>query len=631
MNKNKTIIQILFILAALLLCQNIFAQDEMEESQTESEYSAESTEEAVDESSVESEELSEPVSASEESDYVGASPFASMGEAENLAMGVSNRNIRKIIKKKLDENPTDGNSLAVLAELMRRVGHPQAEEYFEKAIAAKPKEPGYHMWYGRYLWYRGLNYRAEKQFFEGLRKVRARKAAGFALKDDPFLEQWLERGLINNFQDFGLPLTRHKGYPYKNADGDKKPGLFLLGGLNVGKQPVDFDLLDNHTIQFTGLLGFFRQGAFEGRGNDLTITNDVVKGICRSPFRLNTDARARFYTPNNIMPAIDVRFGFNQSKESQYFQRFKPDTFVNTQTIKVGGGLTKSYSIGNLFDLKVDLGYNLLRRKGQIEFKADTFENVNMYEGRVEFSRFISSNKLSLSFFNVLLDIPEYDITSPGMERRAKNVKGAMIDFAMYGAIPLPAIEYGKFKFKRKNTRGFHFFGGYMMDDEVWNPEHRIDNFLLAGSHLKGVVDGRMDFSFFPMWFFGDTEIAGKDSTIFGWPSRENKLLRWNLLQRFRIIDEERTPWLPKEWNNFLRPASLDLTVPIYIEHAYGNTDETYENWGFGIELWSKLISKSLGGTTFLCTALYQFQNYWQIEKNLHNFRFDIRMGWGRI
>lgn len=583
------------------------------------------------EQELDTEETTESLgSTSEESEFTGASPFAAMGEAENLAMGISQKDIRKILDKKLAEDPTDGHKLCVIAELMRRVGHTQTEEYYEKAINAKPKEPSYHLWYGRYLWYRGLNFEAEKQYFTALRKVRERRQAGFALKDDPFLEQWIERAIINNYQDYGVPLTPNKGYPYKNANGDKKAGLFYLANVNIGRQPVDYNLLDNHTMAFTTLKGFFNQGAYEG--NKQPIADSSEAGICRSPFRFNTPHRFRFYTPSPIMPAIDLHFGFNASDESMFFQRFDPDSFVDTRTTTFGAGITRSYSLGNVFDIKIEAGYNLLRRMGMIEFKPDSFENVHKYDARLDISRFLSSDKLILSFFSVFLDIPEYDMTSPEMEKRARFINGAMFDYAFYRAIPLPTFEYGKFRFKRTNTRGFHIFGGYMIDEEVWNPEHRIDHFALLGTHLKGIADGWVDVSFFPMLFWGDTEIAGKDTVNApNFPERFSQQLRFNLLGRYRLIDEERTPWLPKEWNNFLHPASLELAVPLSWDIATQNTDETYENFGLGVELWSKMISKGMHGATFLFTAAYQFQRYYQLDKNLHNFHFDIRLGWGRI
>lgn len=567
-----------------------------------------------------------PSSESEFEQYVSTSSFAHMGEAENLARGMSQIHIRQILEKKLKQNPTDAYDFCVIAELMRRVNHPQTEEYYQRAIAARPKEPAFNFWYGQYLRiYRGLNYAAEKQYYVALRKLRERKAAGYAVRDDPFLKTWIDRGLVNNYQDYGFPILQNKAFPYKNADGDSKPGLFYLANINTGILPVDFGQ-SNYSMNFSTLKTFFNQSSLEA---DKDTINDVtVKGICRSTPRFNTYHRFRFYLPEPKIPAVDLHIGHNTSKRSQFYSRFEPDSFVNTATTRMGFGIHRSYNFFPLIDLKFETNYNFLRRYGMVEFHPDTAENIHMFDSRIDISRFISSDKLIVSLFATYLNIPEPK-NADKVEKRSKLIKGFMIDYAFYRALPLPIFEFGKFRWRLYNTRGVHLFGGMYIDEEVWHQNLRVDKFVVLGTHLKGMW--RFDFSFYPMFFLGETMDNGlNEESNVDVLKIENKFIRPNFMTRFRIIDEEVTPWLPeKGW--YFRPASLELAIPIRWDAALNDMDKTYENFGIGIELWSKVVSKALKGTTTLFTLAYEYQKYPQLGKSLINFHFDIRMGWGRI
>jgi len=444
--------------------------------------------------------------------------------------------------------------------------------------------------------------------------------------DTPFLERWIKRDLINNYQDYGIPLSSGKAYPYKEDGGENRPGLFLMSNVNYGHLPVDFGQ-QNHTLGFTTLKGFYNQGAFEA-GRD-TINDEQIDEIARSSHRFNTEHRLRFYVPPAIIPALEFTFAHNYSDNSQMFSRFYPDSFVDTRTTTFGAGIYKSYNLYPAFDLKIEGGYSFLRREGMVEFLPDTMENIHLFKGRVDLSRFFSSDKLILSAFAVYLNIPEQGLTET--EKRSKFIAGLMLDYAFYRAIWGPKREYGKLIWERQRTRGIHFFGGYMIDEEIWDFEHRTDDFWVFGTKWLGLFKGRFDLWLFPMIFASDTKIAGTNQDYADdFPERHNTQFRINTLPRLRVIDEEVTPWLPEEWGGF-HVSSLEFAFPFRTDIALKETDRTYQNFGIGAELWCKVVSKSLRGSTTLLTAAYEFQRYYVIKKNLHNFHFDIRLGWGRL
>ena len=117
-------------------------------------------------------------------------PFACLGEGDSLVRGASTAEVRAEVRKRVDHPPSpDEGALevsrhhCVTAELMRRVGDGRAAEYYEKAIAADPGEPGFELWYGYYLRnVRGprapLTEAAELHHFRALDKVEAVRARG---------------------------------------------------------------------------------------------------------------------------------------------------------------------------------------------------------------------------------------------------------------------------------------------------------------------------------------------------------------------------------------------------------------------------------------------------------------------
>src|SRR5215207_7102561 len=80
-------------------------------------------------------------------------PFRCRGEAEaitrDLTVGEIHDEIgRRVARPVEDTDPTTiaAHKLCVIAELKRRVGAGDTSDWYEKAIATNPDEPGYELW-----------------------------------------------------------------------------------------------------------------------------------------------------------------------------------------------------------------------------------------------------------------------------------------------------------------------------------------------------------------------------------------------------------------------------------------------------------------------------------------------------
>src|SRR5262249_10175878 len=154
---------------------------------------------------------------------------------------------------------------------------------------------------------------------------------------------------------------------------------------------------------------------------------------------------------------------------------------------------------------------------------------------------------------------------------------------------------------RRVLTRGWHFYGGYVLDDEAFGVRVVERRDAYAGTSLRGV--GRFDFTLQGSMFRSETSFAR--ATPGGGVERDvdaaqtSSQLRPTLVVLCRIVDEEVTPGLPTS-----PLASLNLVVPVRHDFAReGPTD--FENTRAGVELWGKLVSRGLRGTSFLVTAGY--------------------------
>ena len=558
-----------------------------------------------------------------------ANPFACLGEGESLSRGNSTTEVEAEIQKRLD-NPPGAEERAldvarfhcVTAELMRRVGDPRAAGFYEKAIATAPEEPGFELWYGYYLRnVRGprhpLDEEAELHHHLGLDKLRAVRAAGTALDFDDITQSWLQRGLLNVYQEDGLPLLGAKAYPYA-ANGARGVGAALTVMLRGSRDTNEFGIIDDARR-------FAAEAAFAGSVQRLNrrLDDDELRGIIRTPMRNDLFARLRLRVP--VLGTVDAFYDRLRAPQSQISAYTAPNSFGDVAVDSFALGWHRTLNLYPFFDVMLDAGYRRVERTGVVEWYPDLKEGINMFEAHPVIARFFGPDKLMVGMNYVYMQIPLVPGGPIADRVRARAITAFYFDYAIYRQLLLPDLSTRELK--RMPTRGLHLYGGYAMDDEAFGVRvvYRRDTY--GGVSLRGI--GGFDFTV-------QGTLLGSDTTedrrtpdnqlerIIDGPQTIRQL-RPTFILLYRIVDDEAIPDVPKT-----PLAGLNLVIPVRADKASQGSDK-FDNLRAGAELWGKFISTGLRGTTFLITAGYEAQWFHQLAKTVHMGHIELRMGWGTL
>lgn len=553
-------------------------------------------------------------------------PFACLGGGEALVNSMRLDQLEDEVRKRVDDPMSEDEPafdravhFCVTAELMRRLGDDRAGEYYERAIEVMPDEPGFELWYGYYLRnVRGPRYplveRAYEHYQRGLEKVARLRERGEDKDFDAITEDWLQRGLVNLYQEDGLPLFPSKAYPGKReAEGDPGAGLFLTSMFRISRDVNELGVVDD-TRRFTSEAAF--SASRDRLNRELTALEKWT--IARIPLRYEIYNRLRF-RPGSI-GAFDLSLRVFRAKEAQIERFTRPNEFIDVEVNEVGLGYKRSFTLGAGFDFLLEGSGRLVQRKGIVEWDGDRVELVKLGEFRPVLSRFFGPDKLNLRGVGVYMDIPDITFGAQDDRRRVRSIVALEADYAMYRPIRIPGLMS-----KRFWTRGWHFYGGYAMDNEVWGVRlvERRDTY--AGTTLKGV--GGFDFTLQGTMFSGWTTYRRRDPQdgaireMVDSP-QTNSQFRPTFILLYRLVDEDTMPGMPKS-----PIAMLNLVVPVRHDIALRGA-ETYENTRIGVELWSKLLFRGFRGTNFLLTAGYDAQIFHNIKKTVHMGHVELRMGW---
>jgi hypothetical protein len=557
-----------------------------------------------------------------------ANPFACLGEGESLVRGVSTAEIRAEIATRVAHPPPADESAfdrarhhCVTAELMRRVGDGRAADYYEKAIAANPTEPGFELWYGYYLRnVRGprapLLEQAELHYFSALDKMRAVRAANAAADFDDITESWVRRGLMSLYQEDGLPLLRSKAFPYA-ANGAGSLGASLTSMARVSHDTNEFGGIDDGRR-------YAAEAAFSSSRQRLNrpLDREELRGIIRTPIRYSLYNRLRLRIP--YLGAVDALYNRFRAPSSQITAFTEPNTFVDVAVDEFGGAWKRAFDLYPLFDLLLDLGYRRVQRRGVIEWYKDQRETLNLIEARPAVSRFLGPDKLTVGMNYVFMDIPELPNGAVSDRKRGRAIRAFYADYAMYRPLLLPDLS--TLELRRTPTRGFHFYGGYAMDDEVYGVRMVQRRDLYAGTSLRGL--GGFDVTLQGTIFTSNTmesrwENGVLERVLDG--SQGIRQLRPTMILLYRLIDDEAIPDVPRS-----PLAGLNLVVPVRADFATEGPRD-FENLRGGVELWGKVIATPLRGTHFLITAGYEAQWFHRLDRVLHIGRLELRMGWSYL
>jgi hypothetical protein len=560
-----------------------------------------------------------------------ANPFKCRGEAEAVARDLSIGEIRVEIERRKSAPPEEGEAapvtahkLCVIAELMRRVGDGDAPDYYERAIATDPSEPGYELWYGAYFGtVRGaagpIIEAAEKHYYRAIEKLDQRRQAGPLADHDQITEQWTQRRLLDLYQRDGLPLVGWKAYRYDDSD-LALPGVMLSSVFQMSSDTRDF-FYGNEMRAFTGEAAFAESILRLGR----PLTNTERFNLIRAPLRTGWNNRVRLR--HNWIGALDLQHRWFQAREAQIGIFTEPNQYVDVEVTELGVGFDRVFGFGSLFDL--DLAGNVRRiyRTGTVEFLPELQQAFTTYEATPTISRFIGPDKLSLRGTYVYMAIPDVMGGAPYEQARGQTIRALHLEYALYRKVRLPSLSGGELNFDRRYTRGWHWYAGIAEDSQVYGLRQVGMRDHYVGTMLKGLGD--YDVSLQGTIYTAKTEFVDPDAPEMGLQedvSQHHSQYRTSAALTRRLIDEDVTPGLPRSRFG-LAPASLVLVVPV--SHDLGlRGSNAFENVRAGAELWLKLIATGLGGTTFLVTAGYDYQYFYRQSRAMNMAHVAIRMGW---
>lgn len=530
-----------------------------------------------------------------------------------------------------------------LAELMKGTGNPRAEFYYRKAIDSDPNEPAFHLFYADYLRnYRGprkpLFPRAENQYFEALRGLRRSDPKQVRNWDDETARR-VERGMIALYQEDGIPIRVHNEisdwirYP-------ERPLLFFSTINNWAETTGDFDNFDD-VRAFTSEALLAAQRRIET--GLPTLTKNDLQEIARVRPQYDTLQRLRFRYKS--MPAFELTYRRREIERGAITLFLFPD---QTNDVRIrseyGGALEKPFSLPSGIDLFVRARYARIDRTGLIEGLPNTPEIINQYEGVFGASRFVGPDKVIFQGAYVYQDI--HPRLATPVAKRDRRIASGRITYNLLRKFSTNEADIadrsmaGRSNENRFELRGWEFFGGVTLDDEGFGSATLHKNDYFGGTEIKGLFSGRLDLAYQAIVF--TSEVSGNtlprgllkpgignaipelDFIAEDLVKRRNTQLRHNATVLFRIKDEEREPAIPSgvAW---LHPASVTLVVPLKYDRALDRL-EAFENYRIGCELDIKLYTAPFRGTTYLLSAGYSRQVFFNIGKSvdLMKARFSV-------
>ncbi len=533
---------------------------------------------------------------------------------------------RELVRKGTDSSkevltgsrPERGRAWCVRAEVKRRLGDYSAEDAYEKAIELDPDEAGYEILYAEYLRnFRGagtpLFERAERHFLAA--KVKFEQAGYLA---ESRIGQLTQRGLINLYQTDGasFPVRGQEIYQERSSRGNpagsltlERPVLFFSTINEFADRTTDPDEVDD-SRNFTSEVLFAESAARLNR----SLTKDELRRVLRKKEQFDTFNRLR-YRPGKFVTAADVFFRYRHIDDAQITNFFEPNDFNDLELYEFGVALEKSFTVGKEYDAFVRGSYKRIDREGLIEFRPDHNEDINHFEVNAALSHFVGPDKLTLDATYVYQDIDPNISNFPDRDRQI--VAGGISYLVARPSRLFPNIA--NYQDQRFQTRGLDLFAGFLFDRDSFGSVD-IDKWdYFVGGSLKGFgPDNSLDLTIQPTIF---TSSVDDDS------NQDNAQYRTNVVLLYRIVDEERNPGIPEPVLGRLHPAFVHLTVPFRHDVDIDGPD-SYENWAIGVDLSSKFFLNEKGfGATFLASAGYTFQRFYNLNESVHQFQVRLTMG----
>jgi len=580
-------------------------------------------------------------------------PFECYGRWENATgshtIEQMNHELDKLMRpvfKPKDPPTRRAIKFCVIGRVMSRVGNPDAYEYLQKAIEMDPEEPGLELWAGDYFsGVRGagrpIYQLAERHFYRALEKLEALRKKGRYRDWHATVESWVQKRLLMLYQEDGLPITPWwKGYPYTPAGLDP-PSVTLSSQFAISKDTHDF-FRNNELRIFTSEAAFangpLRSGGTSAPNGPGPLTALQRWKIVRAPLRYQVDNRVRIR--QNHLGAFDLLHTYHKAEEAQITSFYLPDELNDVEVQEVGVGYQREIPLFPVLDARLRGTLKRIERKGVIEFLPQEKEQFWSLELKPSFSRFISSDKLSLNLTYVYMNIPALPLSAPGEGKRGFWIRGAELQYAIYSPLVLPAFDLGSFRGYRTPTRGWYWWAGYVQYDQIYGMHTVTQKDIYLGNRLEG--PGNWDLTLQGTLFTSDTyEVRADDTNLVSHKDRFNsnlKSFRTAAIIQNRLLNPDTMPAVQPSTLGFA-PDMVNLVVPLSWDVALDGPanftpsdtkdhSNDYANVRGGVELWYKMYGTGLFGSAFLLTVGYEVQYFYNIVKTMHMAHANVRLGW---
>jgi hypothetical protein len=503
-------------------------------------------------------------------------------------------------------------SYLFLAELMKRTGDYGALDYYRKAILAAPDEPAYDLFMADYLrLFRGVGHpqfpQAEYHYWETRRKLRQRRAPA---KWDQGTREQLQRKLVTLYQEDGVPLTGPPAgddspvYPFQ-------PRLFFSTVNSYADAATTLPLVDDvRALTAAAMLTEVR--LMQG------LSPDQLRSYIRDePQFLTVD---RFRLRYEDAPVLDVFYSYNTIGRGQLENYDQPGVFNTVTVDQVGAAVSGPAMVAQSFDLYWRAAYECVDRVGLVEWEPFQNEHINQYEASLAVSRFVGPDKLSIEGVSVYQDIHDVDI--PGRDR---TIVGGTVRYQMFRSLGCGSEALGNQYDRQFQLRGIEFFGGTLWDREAWGPVGVLHHDYFAGIAVRGFRIPALEPAFQSFDLLVQSTVF--DSGVNDGTDQNNTQYRTSINLLGRLVDEEKQPVFIPTTGGTAHLAFLQLVVPFKHDLALNGLDQ-YENVTVGLQLQAKWYDTSMFGSTWLGSAGYTYENFYQLGKALHLFALNIGLGY---
>jgi len=564
-------------------------------------------------------------------------PFACQGDADAAQDDRSIGQVQDELKKKLDPpfEPTDeptvrAKKLCVIARLKARVGSSDAREYFDRAVETNPDEPGYDMFLGEYYaGARGAKGQvvelAEKFLYRALEKLDALKASGRYRDFHAIVEDHVRKDLLVLYQTDGVPLLPWKAFR-QHPSGYMAPGVAVSEQFYLSRDTRS-ELGGNDAGGFTAEIGLYKTRSPKNiEFTDPKAFKHAKYVIARQPLRIDSETQVNIR--QNYLGEVSLLYGALHAYKAAITTFGNPDGLNDIDVKQFGVEYKRVIPLYPLLDLKLQAKVTEVKRIGVVEYLPDCEQDFPVYEFKPAISRFISSDKLTVSGTFVYMGIKPIACNGNNpadpVNVRGRSITAANIEYAIYSPLLLPSVGLASLRPYRTPTRGLYLNAGYVNDNEIFGDHRVINETFFAGARLEG--PGAYDIGITEIFNQAHgTQVASDGSEVPN-PDISGKMLRSSLTISRRLINPDETPGVPNAWGPFANHA-LNWVFPFSFDKSVAGVNY-YENVRGGTQFWWQVFGTGLWGSTLLTTVGYDFEYFYRINKPAHNVFLTARLGW---